>query len=115
MANSIDYYLSKGFDIKAATYFASGRRIVTNVEANDDFTLTILFDNGERRLYDMKPHLKSGTVFATFTDINNFRRVYLDENNVISWDIVPEIDSNTHWDNKVDIGTDLCYMDSVLI
>ena len=53
MANTVDYYLSKGFDRLAAEYFASGRKRIIGVSANDDFTLTIRFDNGEQRLYDM--------------------------------------------------------------
>ena len=51
MANSIDYYLSRGFDRNAAKYFANGKKQITNVTPNSDFTLTIAFDNGEKRLY----------------------------------------------------------------
>lgn len=43
---------------------------------------------------------------------NNFRRVYLDEQGCISWDIDPAVDSNVVWNNKVDLDPDVCYVDS---
>ena len=115
MKKDIDYYLSKGFDRRTAEYFASGRKTILAVEPNRDFTLTISFDNGERRLLDMKPMLKNDTVFKSFSLWENFSRVYLDENHCISWDIDPNIDSNVVWNNKVDLCPDGCYIDSVEI
>ena len=113
MAKTIEYYLSKGFDQKAAEYFAGGRKKITAVKANEDFTLTLTFDNGEKRLYNAAPLLKKGTVFETFANIDNFKRVYLDDTHCVAWDIDPNIDSHTVWNNKVDICPDTCYMDSV--
>ncbi len=113
MGASVDFYLSKGFDRKMAEYFAAGRHKIINVEAHDDFTLTIFFDNGERRLYNVAPLLKKGTVFEPFADIKNFRRVYVDDCHCIAWDIDPSIDSNIVWNNKVDLCPDSCYVDSV--
>ena len=49
MANTVEYYLSKGFDRKAAEYFAGGKKKIVGVVANRDFTLTIRFDNGEKK------------------------------------------------------------------
>ena len=115
MGNSMEYYLSKGYEPKMAEYFSSGRKRITGVVPNDDFTLTLTFDNGERRLYDAAPLLKAGTVFAPFRDLENFRRVYLDENHCVAWDIDPSVDSNVEWNNKVDICPDSCYVDSVPI
>lgn len=113
MANTVEYYLSKGFDRKTAEYFVSGKKSIAGVIANDDFTLTIRFDNGEERLYDMRPFLKRGTVFESLTNIESFRRVYVDDTHCIAWDIDPNIDSNKVWSNKVDLCPDGCYMDSV--
>ena len=113
MTKTVDYYLSKGFDQKAAEYFAAGRKKIVGVVANNDFTLTISFDNGEKLLYDVRPHLKKGTVFEPFTNIENFRRVYVDEQHCVAWDIDPTIDSNKVWNNKVDLCPDGCYIDSV--
>lgn len=113
MANTIEYYLSKGFDRKTAEYFAGGRKKIVDVAANNDFTLTIRFDNGEKRLYDMRPLLKKGTVFETLAKMENFRRVYVDNTHCIAWDIDPNVDSSKMWNNKVDLSPDGCYLDSV--
>ena len=113
MINTVEYYLSKGFDRKAAEYFAGGQRKVTDVVPNDDFTLTLTFDNGEKRLYDMRPLLKKGTVFAPFMKPENFRRVYVDSAHCIAWDVDPHLDSGKIWNNKVDLCSDSCYIDSV--
>ena len=113
MAHSVDYYLSKGFDPKYAAYFAAGRRTVIDVSARDDFSLFLTFDNGEQRLYDMKPTLQPGTVFEPFMQIENFKRVYLDDCHAVCWDIDPSIDSSIHWNNKVDISPDTCYVEGI--
>lgn len=112
MGKSVEYYLSKGFDQRMAEYFSAGRRRITGVIPNDNFTLTLTFDNGERRIYDAAPLLQAGTVFAPFRDLDNFRRVYLDESHCVSWDIDPTVDSNVVWSNKVDLSPDNCYVDS---
>ena len=113
MGKSVDYYLSRGCDHKMAEYFAAGRRRITGVVPNDNYTLTLTFDNGEKRLYNAAPLLQAGTVFAPFRELENFRRVYLDESNCVSWDIDPMVDSSVVWSNKVDLCPDSCYVDSV--
>lgn len=113
MDKSVEYYLSKGYDPKMAEYFSTGRRRITSVVPNDDYTLTLTFDNGEVRLYDVSPILRAGTVFEPFRKLENFRRVYLDENHSVCWDIDPAVDSNEVWSNKVDLCPDGCYVDSV--
>lgn len=113
MKKSIDYYLSKGYDQNAAIYFSAGRKRITHVTPNTDYTLTLTFDNGERRIYDVAPLLTDGSVFAPFRDIEKFQRVYLDENHCVSWDIDPTVDSSIVWNNKVDLCSDSCYIDSV--
>jgi len=112
MIKDVKYYLSKGFDQKSAEYYASGRRKIVGVVPRDDFTLAISFDNGEKRLYDMKPFLKKGTVFEPLIDKSVFKRVYLDDDSTLSWDINPNIDSKKVWSNKIDLDPDGCYLDS---
>lgn len=113
MEKTIEYYLSKGLDMKTAEYYASGRKKIIDVVANDNFTLTLSFDNGEKRIYDVAPLLEKGTVFETFLNLEDFKRVYIDDTNCVSWDINPEIDSQIVWNNKVDISSDSCYIDSI--
>lgn len=115
MQRSIQWYLDNGFDQRTAEYFASGRRQITTVHPNEDFTLTLGFDNGEQRRLDCKPFLKAGTVFESFMRYSDFSRVYLDDTHSVCWDVDPATDSNVIWSNKVDICPDTCYMDSVPI
>ncbi len=115
MADNIDIYLSRGLDHRSAEYFANGKRRIVGVVPNDDLTLTLSFDNGEKRLYDVRPLLKKNTVFEPFAKLENFKRVYLDDMHCVSWDIDPNIDSNIVWNNKVDLCPDGCYIDSIPI
>ena len=115
MGKSVEYYLSKGYDQKMAEYFASGRRRITRVIPRNDFTLVLSFDNGEIRLYDARPLLQAGTVFAPFREWDNFSRVYLDEGHSVCWDIDPNVDSNELWNNKVDLCPDSCYVETVVL
>lgn len=103
-SHKVAHYISKGFDEQTARYFAAGRKHLVSAQANDDFTLTLLFSPAERRLFDMKPLLKKRGVFTFLQDLENFRRVYIDEDGCPAWDIDPDTDSTTHWDNKVDIS-----------
>ena len=109
----VQSYLSKGFDRKTAEYFAGGRKRIVSVVANDDFSLRLRFDNGEVRTFNCKPIFEVGTVFAPFRELSNFKRVYLDDCDCVSWDIDPNVDSNEVWSNKVDLCPDSCYMQSV--
>ena len=113
--HTVEYYLSKGADLPMAQYFAGGRHRITSVVPNDDFTLILGFDNGEERRFDVKPLLAKGGVFEPFRTLENFRRVYLDEQHCVCWDIDPMVDSNIVWENKVDLCPDCCYVDSVPI
>ncbi len=95
-----------------AEYFASGRKMIKSVMPNKDFTLTLEFDNGEKRILDCKPFLNDGTVFEKIKKYDDFRRVYLDSAHRVSWDIDPNIDSDAVWSNKIDLCPDSCYVDS---
>lgn len=113
MGKPVEYYLSKGYDRRMAEYFSVGRRKIIRVIPNDDFTLSLTFDNGEERIYNVAPLLQTGTVFETFRKLENFRRVYLDDCHCVSWDIDPTVDSEIVWNNKVDLCPDNCYVDSI--
>ena len=115
MPKTIEQYLEMGLDRKTAEYYANGRKKVTAVTPQPDFTLLLTFNNEEQRILDMKPTLEKGGVFASFENYENFQRVYIDDCGNVSWDIDPDIDSNIVWNNKVDICSDCCYTDSVPI
>lgn len=44
------------------------------VEPRDDYTLLLTFENGERRVYDIRPELNT-EVFKPLRDLQLFRRV----------------------------------------
>ena len=56
---------------------------VKSVEARDDYTLALTFEDGERKLFDVKPYLDKG-VFRELQDINMFKtvRIYF---STIAW------------------------------
>ena len=115
MAKTAEYYISLGCDSATAEYLASGRKKLVAALPNEDFTLTLDFASGERRLFDCKPLLQKGTVFEPFMDYANFKRVIVDENNNVAWDIDPATDSKVVWNNRVDISADSCYIESTPI
>ena len=57
---------------------------VTKVVANEDFTLSVTFDNGEEGVLDVKPHLGFGA-FQSISSCEKFKtaRVSFD---TIEWD-----------------------------
>ena len=112
MPNTVNYYLSKGFDEKAARYFASGRKKPVSVIAEKPSRLIITFDNNEKRLLDMSSLIKKGTVYFILKDENIFNRCYIDSNGSVCWDKDSKIDSEKVWSNKIDIGADNCYLES---
>ena len=115
MPESVEYYLSKGFDKKAAVYFSKGRRKPVKVVPQNCFNLLITFDNNEVRLLDISPLIKEGTVYYTLKNPSIFTKCYIDQNHSICWDKNQEIDSEKVWSNKIDIGSDTCYLESVEI
>jgi hypothetical protein len=63
---------------------------VREVTPNEDFSLYIVFDTGEKRLLDMKPYLDFG-VFKRLRDYEKFKsaRVAFD---TIEWDEGADLD-----------------------
>lgn len=111
----VDEYVSKGFDRRTAEYFAGGRKKVVSVTPHENLTLSLTFDSGERRIFNMKHIVEDGTVFAFLSEPSNFMRVYIDEDGSVCWDIDPDVDSSVVWNNKVDLSPDTCYLDSELL
>lgn len=68
---------------------------VVNVEPHDDHTLTLTFENGERRVFDMKPYLGS-EVFRPVQDLDVFCRVKV-------------VYGSLEWPGKRDLAYDMLY------
>lgn len=71
------------------------------VDPQEDYQLLITFDNGERRIFDVKPYLGIG-IFQELTDIDLFRTVKT------SFDTV-------EWDNKADLDPEVLFLDSKVV
>ncbi len=91
-------------------YFESGSKTIKNVMANEDYTLTIQFNNDEIRLYDMSCMLYG--VLEILKDKDKFKEVFIDEFGNIAWDIDKDIDSSIHWNNRIDLCKDSLYLES---
>ena len=70
---------------------------VTRVEAQDDFTLNVIFQTGERRRFDVTPYLGRG-VFATLRNRSRFRAVRV-------------VAGSVEWPGEIDLSYDTLYME----
>jgi len=70
-------------------------RAVKEVTPHEDYTLTVVFDNGETGVLDMKPMLGFG-VFRRFKDYETFKHVH------VAFDTV-------EWDCGVDLDPEFVY------
>ena len=48
---------------------------VKDVKPNPDYTLTLVFDNGEKKVFDVKPYLDKG-IFQELKDLKFFNAVH---------------------------------------
>ena len=72
---------------------------IIEVNPITDYLLTLVFDNGEARLFDMKPYLEIG-IFKELKDVNLFNTVR------------PFLGS-IQWKNGQDLCPDTLYLDSI--
>ena len=68
------------------------------VKANSDYTLILTFNNGEVKIFDMKPYLNLG-IFKELKDLKLFNSVRK------SFDTV-------EWPNEADIDPEILYNES---
>ena len=73
---------------------------VLNVKAQDNYELLIWFDNGEKKLFDMKPYIEKGQIFKELKEKNLFRTAK------------PAL-GTVQWANEADLCPDTFYLDSV--
>ena len=75
--------------------------IVKTVKPIDDFRLHIWFNNGEERLFDVKPYLDHG-IFSELKDLAMFNTVRPDGLSI-------------EWANEASLSPDTVYLSSVRI
>ncbi len=95
---------------KVKEYFERGNRRIIKVVPNDDYSLTVIFDNDEARIYDMSNNLYG--VFEVLKDKTIFNQVFIDEFGNIAWEREQNVGSGKTWSNKIEICKDSVYMDS---
>jgi hypothetical protein len=74
---------------------------VIDVKPAPDYLLHLTFENGEKRLFDMKPYLHTG-IFKELNDVSKFNTVH------VSFDTIA-------WDNEADFDPEILYRDSKLL
>ena len=74
---------------------------IIKVIPNDDYTLTLFFENNEVKKYDVKPFIEKGGVFTELIDITLFKTVK-------TWF------GTVQWKNMQDICPDELYNNSCL-
>jgi hypothetical protein len=74
---------------------------IREVKPLDNFELLLTFENGEKKLFDMKPFLDNG-IFQELKDIRLFNTVK------------PSFDS-VEWDNEADFDPKVLYEKSIKI
>jgi hypothetical protein len=72
-----------------------------DVKAKSDYTLILTFNNGEVKVFDMKPYLNIG-IFKELRDLKLFKKVRL------SFDSV-------EWPNEADLDPEILYSESKAI
>jgi hypothetical protein len=71
---------------------------VKHVQAQADYRLAVLFENGERRVFDMKPYLQRG-VFARLQNRAVFQGVRV-------------VAGSVEWPGELDLSYDTLYLES---
>ncbi len=74
---------------------------IVAVEAHDDFTLEVTFQNGERRRFDLTPYLNCG-VFAQLAAPELFRAATV-------------VAGSVEWPGEVDLSYDTLYLEGTRI
>ena len=72
---------------------------IVAAEPHDDHTLTLTFEGGEKRLFDLKPHLDT-EVFGPLRDLDRFAQVKV-------------VYGSLEWPGERDLGHDMLYAESV--
>ncbi len=68
---------------------------IRQVEPKDDYLLVLTFENGEKRLFDMKPYLDTG-IFRELHDVDLFNTVRVSFNSIV-------------WNNEADFDPEALY------
>ena len=96
-------------DERVKKYFENPRKI-KSVKPLENYVLALTFDNGEEKRYHMGDKLTG--VFAVLKNPEKFNSVFLDEVGNVAWNIDETVDSEKHWENRIDLCKDALYLES---
>jgi len=71
---------------------------VKSVQSQDDYCLLLTFENGEKRIFDLKPYLSKG-VFTRLQNIALFKTVRV-------------VSGSVEWHGEIDLSYDTLYLES---
>jgi hypothetical protein len=71
---------------------------VKSVQPQDDYCLLLTFENGEKRIFDLKPYLSKG-VFTRLQNIALFKTVRV-------------VSGSVEWHGEIDLSYDTLYLES---
>jgi hypothetical protein len=71
---------------------------VKSIQFKDDYCLLLTFDNGEKRIFDLKPHFDK-PVFAKLKNIALFKTARV-------------VSGSVEWQGEVDLSYDTLYLES---
>jgi hypothetical protein len=71
---------------------------VKSVEPKDDYSLLLTFENGEKRIFDLKPYLNMG-VFKRLQNIALFKTARV-------------VSGSVEWQGEIDLSYDTLYIES---
>jgi hypothetical protein len=72
---------------------------IKKIKPLDDFKLCIVFENGEERIFDVKPYLNKG-IFTELKSIEKFKSAHISAGTV-------------QWENEADFCPDTLFEDGV--
>ncbi|MCX6162267.1 MAG: DUF2442 domain-containing protein [Ignavibacteriae bacterium] len=75
--------------------------VIKKVIPAENYNLILTFNNGEKRLFDMKPYLEIG-IFKELKDVSKFNKVRL-------------VFDTVEWENEADFDPEVLYKCSLLI
>ena len=90
-------------------YFENPRKLI-DIVPGEGYQLFLTFDNGEKKIYDMRDQLQG--VFQVLKNKHKFDTVFIDEFGNAAWDIDENVNSDSHWNNRIDVCKDALYLDS---
>lgn len=90
-------------------YFENGQKKIVSIKTHDNYTMDITFDDGVVKRKDFTNIIETG-VFTVLKDIKKFHEAFIDDRGNLAWDIDSTLDSDTHWNNRIDLCKDSLYI-----